>query len=264
MTAHASRAPDPPILLVEDSDSQSGKIRATLERLHALKSLGVRLSIDDFGTGYSSLGYLKQFKVNRPDDVDNGDAFRVGHDDRHAGNARLIGRPQHDGSEQAHLGLEQSVGVRRLGIGRPREYRLHVVVSRRRPTGGQLLYGAPRRHGRRPLPGARQPARAQCRKRPDVGDAPKHDAAEAEDRVEQGRHQRKTGRLGLSDDNNALKLGYDVSTAQEGIEALSVKVGMVLLVLGAMPALAQTAPVQQRPAGERESGARVVLAAAAS
>src|SRR6266567_2851087 len=32
----------------------------------------------------------------------------------------------------------------------------------------------------------------------------------------------------------ALKLGYRVETAQEGIEALSVKVGMVLLVLGAM------------------------------
>src|SRR6266702_2431676 len=32
----------------------------------------------------------------------------------------------------------------------------------------------------------------------------------------------------------ALKLGYYVATAQEGIEALSVKVGMVLLVLGAM------------------------------
>jgi hypothetical protein len=32
----------------------------------------------------------------------------------------------------------------------------------------------------------------------------------------------------------ALKLGYDVATAREGIEALSVKVGMVLLVLGAM------------------------------
>ena len=32
----------------------------------------------------------------------------------------------------------------------------------------------------------------------------------------------------------ALKLGYEVTTAQEGIEALSVKVGMVLLVLGAM------------------------------
>jgi len=32
----------------------------------------------------------------------------------------------------------------------------------------------------------------------------------------------------------ALKLGYSLASAQEGIEALSVKVGMVLLVLGAM------------------------------
>ena len=32
----------------------------------------------------------------------------------------------------------------------------------------------------------------------------------------------------------ALKLGYTISTAKEGIEALSVKVGTVLLVLGAM------------------------------
>ena len=38
--------------------------RATLERLHALKSLGVRLSIDDFGTGYSSLAYLERFPVD--------------------------------------------------------------------------------------------------------------------------------------------------------------------------------------------------------
>lgn len=32
----------------------------------------------------------------------------------------------------------------------------------------------------------------------------------------------------------ALKLGYDVVSARAGIEALSVKVGMVLLVLGGM------------------------------
>jgi EAL domain-containing protein (putative c-di-GMP-specific phosphodiesterase class I) len=38
--------------------------RATLERLHALKSIGVRLSIDDFGTGYSSLAYLERFPVD--------------------------------------------------------------------------------------------------------------------------------------------------------------------------------------------------------
>ena len=38
--------------------------RATLERLHNLKSLGVKLSIDDFGTGYSSLAYLERFPVD--------------------------------------------------------------------------------------------------------------------------------------------------------------------------------------------------------
>lgn len=32
----------------------------------------------------------------------------------------------------------------------------------------------------------------------------------------------------------ALKLGYDITSAQQGIEALSVKIGMVLIVLGGM------------------------------
>jgi diguanylate cyclase (GGDEF)-like protein len=36
----------------------------TLEALHRLRALGVRLSIDDFGTGYSSLSYLKRFPVD--------------------------------------------------------------------------------------------------------------------------------------------------------------------------------------------------------
>jgi EAL domain-containing protein (putative c-di-GMP-specific phosphodiesterase class I) len=36
----------------------------TLERLAALKALGVRLAIDDFGTGYSSLAYLQRFPVD--------------------------------------------------------------------------------------------------------------------------------------------------------------------------------------------------------
>jgi EAL domain-containing protein (putative c-di-GMP-specific phosphodiesterase class I) len=37
---------------------------ATLQRLHALKALGVRLAIDDFGTGYSSLAYLQRFPID--------------------------------------------------------------------------------------------------------------------------------------------------------------------------------------------------------
>ncbi|MDQ3810706.1 MAG: bifunctional diguanylate cyclase/phosphodiesterase, partial [Chloroflexota bacterium] len=37
---------------------------ATLQKLHALKALGVRLAIDDFGTGYSSLSYLQRFPID--------------------------------------------------------------------------------------------------------------------------------------------------------------------------------------------------------
>lgn len=36
----------------------------TLQRLHALKALGVQLAIDDFGTGYSSLSYLQRFPID--------------------------------------------------------------------------------------------------------------------------------------------------------------------------------------------------------
>ena len=37
---------------------------ATIERLNALKALGVGLAIDDFGTGYSSLSYLRRLPVD--------------------------------------------------------------------------------------------------------------------------------------------------------------------------------------------------------
>ncbi len=40
------------------------EIQTTLEILHDLKSLQVKLGIDDFGTGYSSLSYLNRFPVN--------------------------------------------------------------------------------------------------------------------------------------------------------------------------------------------------------
>jgi diguanylate cyclase (GGDEF)-like protein len=41
-----------------------GNDSTTIDRLRALKALGVLLAIDDFGTGYSSLSYLQQFPVD--------------------------------------------------------------------------------------------------------------------------------------------------------------------------------------------------------
>jgi len=53
---------DPTQMIVEITESALVEnSAANLEKLKAIKALGVRLSLDDFGTGFSSLGYLRQF-----------------------------------------------------------------------------------------------------------------------------------------------------------------------------------------------------------
>jgi EAL domain-containing protein (putative c-di-GMP-specific phosphodiesterase class I) len=39
--------------------------KSTLETLHQLRNLGVRIAMDDFGTGYSSLSYLRSFPFDK-------------------------------------------------------------------------------------------------------------------------------------------------------------------------------------------------------
>jgi diguanylate cyclase (GGDEF)-like protein len=60
--AHASAAPSWVTLELTESMLMLNS-SASLERLHAIRALGVQIAIDDFGTGYSSLAYLEQFPI---------------------------------------------------------------------------------------------------------------------------------------------------------------------------------------------------------
>jgi diguanylate cyclase (GGDEF)-like protein/PAS domain S-box-containing protein len=60
--AHAGAAPSWVTLELTESMLMQNTA-AYLERLHAIRALGVQIAIDDFGTGYSSLAYLENFPV---------------------------------------------------------------------------------------------------------------------------------------------------------------------------------------------------------
>jgi EAL domain-containing protein (putative c-di-GMP-specific phosphodiesterase class I) len=62
--AHASAAPSWVTLELTESMLMLNS-SASLERLHAIRALGVQIAIDDFGTGYSSLNYLTRYPINR-------------------------------------------------------------------------------------------------------------------------------------------------------------------------------------------------------
>jgi len=60
--AHAGAAPSWVTLELTESMLMQNS-SASLERLHAIRALGVQIAIDDFGTGYSSLAYLERLRL---------------------------------------------------------------------------------------------------------------------------------------------------------------------------------------------------------
>lgn len=56
---------DPAYLELEITESITmNNKNGVIEKLHALKRLGIHIGMDDFGTGYSSLSYLKKFPID--------------------------------------------------------------------------------------------------------------------------------------------------------------------------------------------------------
>ncbi len=58
-------APAPLLKLELTESAMVEQIDAVVQRMQALRSLGVRFSIDDFGTGFSSLAYLKRLPLDQ-------------------------------------------------------------------------------------------------------------------------------------------------------------------------------------------------------
>jgi diguanylate cyclase (GGDEF)-like protein len=64
--ALATHALDPAHLTLEVTESLAlDDAIETVERLTALRALGVRIAVDDFGTGYSSLAYLRRLPIDK-------------------------------------------------------------------------------------------------------------------------------------------------------------------------------------------------------
>lgn len=66
MQSLAQSGLDPSRLEIEITESLLIQdVQTTLDLLHSLRAIGVRIALDDFGTGYSSLSYLRNFPFDK-------------------------------------------------------------------------------------------------------------------------------------------------------------------------------------------------------
>ena len=102
----------------------------TIDRLIALKSLGIRIAIDDFGTGYSSLAYLRQFPV---------DILKI---DRSFITSLATTR---DASMLIHTLVQfgKTLGLETIAEGIEEEGQIDPLVAEQCETGQGFLYGRP-------------------------------------------------------------------------------------------------------------------------
>jgi diguanylate cyclase (GGDEF)-like protein len=101
-----------------------------VDRLIALKGLGVRIAIDDFGTGYSSLAYLRQFPV---------DILKI---DRSFISSLATTR---DSSMLIHTLVQfgKTLGLETIAEGIEEEGQIDPLLAEQCDTGQGFLYGRP-------------------------------------------------------------------------------------------------------------------------
>ncbi|HRH77450.1 MAG TPA: EAL domain-containing protein, partial [Cellvibrionaceae bacterium] len=81
---------DPQYLIIEITEQIfMDEVEEVLQRVQALRNLGVKISLDDFGTGYSSLNYIVRFS---PDylKIDRSFIARIGEQAQHNGMVEAI------------------------------------------------------------------------------------------------------------------------------------------------------------------------------
>ncbi len=122
---------DPHALVLEITETTIMRDTSLMvDRLIALKGLGVRIAIDDFGTGYSSLAYLRQFPI---------DVLKI---DRSFISSLATTR---DSSMLIHTLVQfgKTLGLETIAEGIEEEGQIDPLLAEQCDTGQGFLYGRP-------------------------------------------------------------------------------------------------------------------------